>query len=96
VSREQVKKNRETWWLYMLACADGSLYTGIARDVGRRMKQHEAGVASRYTRGRGPVVLIHKEECCGHSAALKKEAKIKKLTKQGKEEYVRKNGPREG
>jgi putative endonuclease len=55
------------------------------------MKQHMDGVASKYTRSRRPVVLVHKEECCCRSEAMKKEAKIKRMTRQEKEMYVRKN-----
>ena len=51
----------EKWFVYLLRCADGSLYTGITKDVIRRCAQHNAGTASRYTRGRLPVVLMYTE-----------------------------------
>jgi putative endonuclease len=68
------------WWVYILECADGSLYTGIATDVARRLKQHEDGKGARYTRGRGPLRLVHSEGCEDRSTALKREAAIKRLS----------------
>jgi putative endonuclease len=68
-----------TWFVYILECADASLYTGIATDVPRRIAEHEAGKGARYTRGRGPLRLIYSELCEDRSSALKREAAIKKL-----------------
>ena len=51
------------WFVYLLRCADGSLYCGIARDVDKRLAQHEAGKGARYTRGRGPLTLLAKRRC---------------------------------
>jgi predicted GIY-YIG superfamily endonuclease len=75
----------ERWFVYLLRCADGSLYTGIAKDVTRRCRQHNAGTASKYTRSRLPVALAYQEVHRGRSAALKREAAIKSLSKQAKE-----------
>ena len=61
----------DTWFVYILRCADGSLYTGITKDVDRQLKQHNAGTASRYTRGRLPVSLEYQEEQPNQSIALK-------------------------
>lgn len=76
------------WHLYILECSDGTLYTGITNDLARRIEQHNSGRASRYTRSRRPVKLIYKEPCRGKSSALKKECRIKALSRKKKEEYI--------
>jgi predicted GIY-YIG superfamily endonuclease len=83
------------WFVYLLRCADGSLYTGITNDVPRRLKQHNAGTASRYTRSRLPVVLVYHEAQASHSHALKRELAIKALSRQEKESMIRAAGPAE-
>jgi predicted GIY-YIG superfamily endonuclease len=60
------------WFVYLLRCADGSLYTGIAKDVDRRCQQHNAGTASRYTRSRLPVVAVYREAHASRSLALRR------------------------
>jgi predicted GIY-YIG superfamily endonuclease len=70
-------------------CADGTLYTGIAKDVSRRCQQHNAGTASRYTRSRLPVVVVHQEGHASRSLALRREAAIKALTRRQKESLIR-------
>ena len=72
------------WFVYMVRCADGSLYTGIAKDVTRRCQQHNAGTASRYTRSRLPVELVYHEAHPSQSSALKREAAIKTMDRQEK------------
>ena len=79
----------ETWFVYILRCADGSLYTGITKDVNRRCKQHNAGTASRYTRGRLPVSVVYQESQATQSLALKREAAIKAMSRQEKESLMR-------
>jgi predicted GIY-YIG superfamily endonuclease len=79
----------KTWFVYILRCADGSLYTGIARDVTRRCAQHNAGTAARYTRGRLPVNLEYKETHATQSLALKREAAIKAMSRLEKETLIR-------
>ena len=74
----------KTWYLYILECRDGSLYTGITDDVSRRLAQHNAGKGAKYTRGRGPVQLRYQEECGTHGDALRREAQVKRLTRQEK------------
>ena len=74
-----------TWYLYILCCKDGSLYTGITTDVEKRLEVHQKGKGAKYTRGRGPLELVYREECGDHSTALKREAEIKKLSRQSKE-----------
>ena len=73
------------WQVYILRCGDGSLYTGIARDAAARLAQHEAGRGARYTRGRGPLVMVHLEPAASHGDALRREAAIRRLGRAGKE-----------
>ena len=72
------------WLVYLLRCSDGSFYTGITNDLDKRLKAHAAGKASRYTRGRLPVKVIYTEPQENKSAALKREAAIKKLRRAAK------------
>lgn len=74
----------KTWYLYILRCKDGSLYTGITTDVEKRLEAHRAGKGAKYTRGRAPLELVYREECGDHSAALKREWEIKALPKEEK------------
>ena len=68
-----------TWLCYILRCADGTLYSGITNDLEKRLAAHNAGSATKYTRGRGPVELVFVERCADKSSALKREMKIKSL-----------------
>jgi len=72
------------WTVYILECADGSLYTGITKDLTRRVKEHETGKGARYTAGRGPFRLVHQEFHTTRSEATKREAAIKMMTRAGK------------
>jgi predicted GIY-YIG superfamily endonuclease len=72
----------------MLRCSDGSLYTGITNDLDKRLKAHAAGRASRYTRSRLPVTLAYTEPRRTKSAALKREAAIKRLRRAEKDRLV--------
>jgi predicted GIY-YIG superfamily endonuclease len=81
----------DTWFVYIVQCADESLYTGIATDVDRRLEQHNAGTASRYTRSRLPVSLEYQEEQPDQSTALKRELTIKALSRKAKEVLIRKS-----
>jgi predicted GIY-YIG superfamily endonuclease len=78
-----------TWKLYILRCGDGTLYTGITTDVEKRLEAHRTGKGAKYTRGRGPLELVYREECGDHSAALKRELEMKKLSRQEKEAFLR-------
>ena len=78
------KSPTRTWYVYILRCADGSLYTGITTDLPRRIRQHNDGTASRYTRSGRPVTLVYQERRRGQSSALKRETEIKKLTRRQK------------
>ena len=73
-----------TWKLYILRCGDGSLYTGITTDVDKRLEAHRAGKGAKYTRGRGPLELVYREDCGDHSAALRRELEIKALSREEK------------
>ena len=79
------------WYLYILRCRDGSLYTGITTDVEKRLEAHQSGKGAKYTRGRGPLELIYKEECGGHSEALKRELEVKALSRAEKLKLIEKN-----
>ena len=79
----------ETWFVYILRCADGSLYTGITKDLHRRCEQHNAGTASRYTRGRLPASVVYQEPQSTQSLALKREVAIKSMSRQQKESLIR-------
>ena len=79
-----------TWKLYILRCGDGTLYTGITTDVEKRLEAHRTGKGAKYTRGRGPLELVYREECGDHSAALKRELEIKKLPREEKEKLIEK------
>jgi predicted GIY-YIG superfamily endonuclease len=74
----------KVWFVYLLRCGDGSLYCGITDDILRRLEAHRSGKGAKYTRGRGPLELVYTEECESYSAALKREAAIKKLKRQEK------------
>ena len=76
-------------YLYILRCGDGSLYTGIALDLERRLAQHRAGRASRYTRSRLPVSLVWSREIASWGEALREELRIKRLSRAAKESLVR-------
>lgn len=76
------------WQVYIVRCADGSLYTGIARDVVRRMAEHNgdkgSGVGASYTRARRPVKLVYREDADDRSAASRREYAIKQLDRAAK------------
>ena len=80
--------HEKTWEVYMLRCADGSLYTGIARDAERRAEVHNSGKGAKYTRSRLPAVLVYRESCGDYSAALRREAAIKRLSRKEKTELA--------
>ena len=72
------------YWVYILKCADGSLYTGSTNSVSRRMREHLAGKASKYTRSRLPVTLGYLEKAATRRGALRREFAIKKLSRSSK------------
>lgn len=72
------------WQVYILGCADGTLYSGVTNDLARRLRQHLDGRASRYTRSRLPVHVVHSEPASNRGAALRREAAIKALARSEK------------
>lgn len=79
------------WFVYIVRCSDGSLYTGIARDVRARIADHDAGKGAKYTRGRGPVRLCALRTCASKGDALRLELAVKALGREAKERLL---GPR--
>lgn len=79
--------------VYLLRCRDGSLYTGITNDLTRRLSAHAAGTASAYTRARRPLRLAYHEVAADRSAALRREAAIRRLTRAAKLALVRRAAP---
>ena len=82
------KRGRRDWAVYILRCEDGSLYTGIAKDVQARFKQHNEGRGAAYTRSRLPVTLMYREDGLNRSEALIREAQIKAMPRSKKEEII--------
>jgi putative endonuclease len=80
------------WFVYVLRCRDGSLYTGVSTDVDQRVSTHNAGRGARYTRPRLPVTVVHVERKRSRSTALKREAAIKALSRAEKLAIIN-NGP---
>ncbi len=78
----------QIWYLYILSCGDGSLYTGITTDVEKRLEAHRQGKGAKYTRGRGPLTLRYQEVCGTHSQALRRELAVKKLSREEKERLI--------
>jgi predicted GIY-YIG superfamily endonuclease len=74
----------ETYFVYMLKCADGSLYTGIAKNLDKRLDTHRRGNGARYVKARLPFELVYFETASSRSGALKREFQIKKLTRSQK------------
>lgn len=82
---EQIKES-PTWFLYMIRCANGHLYTGVTTDVLRRFSEHQGGSAksAKYLRGKGPLTLVYSETVGNRSDALKREIAVKKLSRTKK------------
>lgn len=72
------------WYVYLLRCADGTLYAGCTTDPRRRLQQHNAGRGAKYTRARRPVSLVHVEQAEDHGQALRREAALKRLSRKEK------------
>ncbi|MDR3682250.1 MAG: GIY-YIG nuclease family protein [Geothrix sp.] len=89
MSRPQRSENSQDahqadWFVYLIRCGDGTLYCGIALDVEARLKQHREGKGAKYTRGRGPLVLVHREACGTKAEALRRERAIKRMPRAAK------------
>jgi predicted GIY-YIG superfamily endonuclease len=76
------------WSVYLLRCADGTLYAGSTTDVEARARAHNDGRGARYTSGRRPVAVVYREECGSRSAALRREHALKRLTRSEKETLI--------
>lgn len=78
----------DQWFVYMVKCKDNTLYTGIAKDVAKRIEVHNQGKGAKYTRGRGPVTLVYQEKLASKSEASKREAFIKSLKPLEKQKLI--------
>lgn len=78
-----------SWYIYIIRCKDNRLYTGITKDLERRVKEHNSGYGCRFTKYRAPVELVHSEKASSRPGALKREAAIKRLTRKKKLELIR-------
>ena len=78
------------WYLYIIRCGDGTLYTGITTDIEKRLEVHRAGKGAKYTRGRLPLDVVYRESCGTHSDALKREIAVKRMSRKEKEELLAK------
>lgn len=76
------------WVVYVLLCCDGTLYTGATNNLQRRIIAHNVGKGAKYTASRRPVILLWNTNCDGKSPALKLEARIKKMSKKQKLEFI--------
>ncbi|MFC7082110.1 GIY-YIG nuclease family protein [Halorussus caseinilyticus] len=79
-------------WVYIIECDDGSFYTGYTTDVERRVREHDRGEGAKYTRGRTPVELAHRERFDSKSAAMSREYEIKQMSRAEKERLVEDEG----
>jgi putative endonuclease len=79
------------WYLYLIRCGDGSIYTGISIDVSRRLAEHRGGRgrSARYLRGRGPLTMARKIRIGDKSTAYQLEWRVKKLSRAGKEDLIK-------
>ena len=84
------------WYVYILRCADDTLYTGISTDVEKRLQAHRTGRGAKYTRSRCPLTLVYRESCGSHSQALKRECCIKSMTRAEKLQLIRQGAEAEG
>jgi putative endonuclease len=82
--------SEERWFCYMLQCGDGSLYVGVARDLVRRVKQHNWGIGSKHTALRRPVKLVWREEHASEHSARSREAELKGWRREKKLELIAK------
>jgi len=78
----------DVWFVYVARCADGTLYTGVARDVAARIAAHDAGRGARYTRGRGPLTLCAVRRCASKGEALQLEHAVKQLPRAAKQKLT--------
>lgn len=79
-------KSSSLWYLYLVRCANGHLYTGVTTDVARRFSEHQSGgiKSAKYLRGKGPLTLMYQEQVGSHGDALRREIAVKKLSRSQK------------
>ena len=80
------------YYLYILRCGDGTLYTGITTDVEKRLAAHRCGKGAKYTRGRGPLELVYHEQCPDKPSALRRELEVKALSRAEKLALIERGG----
>lgn len=85
------KSDKSKWYVYILQCNDGSFYTGVTNDIGKRMRSHTEGKGSKYVRAKGFKQLLRFKECASKSDAQKTECHIKTLHKHDKLEWFNEN-----
>ncbi len=86
-----MKKKASPYYVYLLECGDSTLYTGITTDIGRRLAEHEQGRGARYTRSRKVARIVYTERAASRSAALRREAEIKRLKRSQKLALIEKS-----
>ncbi len=85
-THDEQKSNE--WIVYILQCNDNTFYTGITKDLQKRIELHRTGKGARYTRGRSPFILVFSEKCATKSIALRREYAIKQLSRNEKEALI--------
>ena len=90
-SNNTVLAETKQWFVYILRCADNSLYTGVTLDINKRLEQHNGldKNGAKYTQARRPVELVYREPCQSRSKACQREYAIKSLNKQQKEQLIK-------
>lgn len=84
-----MKESDKPWYVYMVICNDRTIYTGIARDLEKRVSEHNNGVnGAKYTRSRRPVKIVYQETQSSRSAASKRELQLKRMTRAGKLQII--------
>lgn len=83
------------YYIYMLRCKDGSIYTGYTDNIYKRIEKHRSSKGAKYTRGRGPFELVHYESFFTKEEAMQREAAIKKLNKEAKLKLIEENAKKE-
>jgi predicted GIY-YIG superfamily endonuclease len=88
VSADTPGPDTPRWFVYLLRCADGTLYAGSTTDIDARARAHNEGRGAKYTSGRRPVTVVYREACASRSAALRREHVVKRLTRAQKERLI--------
>lgn len=85
-------ENIYVYYLYIVKCKDGTLYTGWTKDIPKRIRQHNAGTGAKYTRGRGPIRLMYSEKFTTKGEAMRREYEVKRMSRTVKLQLVHKTG----